>query len=546
MLDEILLVFLAKCDDTRLPTFLRCSLPYAALNPYTPFRAGNVPPEMYYGRTKMVRQLQIDDNCIVFGGRQLGKSALLRQVEREFHQPDRDQFAWVEDIKLVGDPNTGEQPDQLWIKLRDAFKAHNLIRKSIVARTYNKISGYIRNAMERFPRRRVLVLFDEADHFLDADAPSFRVVNRLRTLMQDTKLRFKVVFAGLHSVQRFNDIPNQPLAHFGKNLLVGPLKPGPALRLVKEPLETLGYRFVDDTTVFKVLSYTNYHPGLIQYFCHELLRRLQSKVNSSGPPYDVGTQDVEAVYRLRQTQKIIRERLDWTLALDPRYQCIAWAMIYEQKETRDSYIRAFGLTKILELVTDSWPQGFENVDIELLRGLLDEMVGLGILVCNFENRYLLRSPNLVRLMGTQENIEFRLLELSEKSPPTQSEPNSQHKLIDDALYSSLTLVQEDRLKKLQKPSLSQVCLVFCSDALGMNALARTFEEINCVPIPDEKLVQDSHTPLCDWLNHYSRTGRKAPITCLSMVDLLVNQGKWLTEFGHYWKCSNTSLRDDGL
>ena len=140
VLDEILLVFLARCDDTRLPTFLRCSLPYAALNPYTPFRAGNVPPEMYYGRTKMVRQLQTDDNCIVFGGRQLGKSALLRQVEREFHQPDRDQFAWVEDIKLVGDPNTGEQPDQLWIKLRDTFKEHKLFRKSIVARTSKKIS----------------------------------------------------------------------------------------------------------------------------------------------------------------------------------------------------------------------------------------------------------------------------------------------------------------------------------------------------------------------------------------------------------------------
>ena len=33
VLDEILLVFLAGLDDTRLPIFLRCSLPYAALNP---------------------------------------------------------------------------------------------------------------------------------------------------------------------------------------------------------------------------------------------------------------------------------------------------------------------------------------------------------------------------------------------------------------------------------------------------------------------------------------------------------------------------------
>ena len=480
VLDEILLVFLSQYDDTRLPAFLRCSLPYASLNPYMPFRAGNVPPELYYGRAGMVRRLQRSGNCIVFGGRQLGKSALLRQVEREFDQPERDQFAWVEDIKLVGDPYSGEQPDQLWIKLRDAFKERNLIKSTIMARTPGRIIEYIRNAMEQNPQRRVLVLFDEADHFLDSDAPSFPVVNGMRTLMQDTQLRFKVVFAGLHSVQRFNNIPNQPLAHFGQNLLVGPLKPGPALQLVQEPLETLGYRFVDDTTAFKVLSYTNYHPGLIQYFCHELLRRLQSRRNSSGPPYEVRSGDVEAVYRLRETREIIRERLDWTLALDPRYQCIAWAMIYEQKETRDSYIRTFGVTTLLELVNDWWPQGFEEVDIERLRGLLDEMVGLGILVCNVENRYLLRSPNLVRLMGTEETIAVRLLELSEKSPPTQSVPSSQHKLMGDDVYSPLTLVQEDQLTKLQEPITSQVCFVFGSEALGLNALIKTFQELSCI------------------------------------------------------------------
>ena len=508
VLDEILLVFLAQCDDTRLPAFLRCSLPYASLNPYMPFRAGNVPPEMYYGRAEMVRQLQRGGNCIVFGGRQLGKSALLRQVEREFHQPEREQFAWVEDIKLVGDPHSGESPDQLWIKLRDAFKEHSLIKATITARTPKRIIEHIRNALEQHPQRRVLVLFDEADHFLDADAPSFRVVNGLRTLMQDTQLRFKVVFAGLHSVQRFNNIPNQPLAHFGQNLLVGPLKPGPALQLVQEPLDTLGYRFVDDTTAFKVLSYTNYHPGLIQYFCHELLHRLQSRTNSSGPPYVVHSDDVEAVYRLHQTREIIRERLDWTLALDPRYQCIAWAMIYEQKETRDSYIRTFGVTTLLELANDWWPQGFENVDIERLRGLLDEMVGLGILVCNIENRYLLRSPNLVRLMGTEETIAFRLLELSEKSPPKQSVPSSQHKLMGDDVYSPLTLVQEDQLIKLHEPSASQVYFVFGSEALGLNALIKTFEGLNCISIPEEKLVQDSHKPLCDWLDYFSKTGQR--------------------------------------
>lgn len=147
VLDEILLVFLARFDDTRLPAFLRCSLPYAALNPYTPFQAGNVPPEMYYGRDRMVRQLQNEGGCIVFGGRQLGKSALLRQVEREFHQPSREQFAWVEDIKLVGDPNTGESPSSLWVKLREGFKKHQLIKGNVSASQPDNIIKRIQDSM---------------------------------------------------------------------------------------------------------------------------------------------------------------------------------------------------------------------------------------------------------------------------------------------------------------------------------------------------------------------------------------------------------------
>ena len=86
-----------------------------------------------------------------------------------------------------------------------------------------------------------LVLLDEADHFLNADArKGFQEVDRLRSLIQETGQRFRVVFTGLHDVQRFNNIVNQPLAHFGQNLLVGPLEAGPARQLVREPPRDIG------------------------------------------------------------------------------------------------------------------------------------------------------------------------------------------------------------------------------------------------------------------------------------------------------------------
>ena len=508
ILDEILLVFLAQFEAVRLPTFLRCSLPYTTINPYTPFQAGSVPPEIFYGRQKMVDLIQQanEGSCIVFGGRQLGKSALLNQVQREFHRPSAEQFAWVEDIKTVGDPLTGESPDVIWIKLRDAFKKNGLLREHVRANEPRNIINHIQTAMDASPQRRVIVLFDEADHFLDADAErGFTVVEGLRGLIQKTELRLKVVFAGLHDVQRFKNISNQPLAHFGRNLLVGPLEASAARRLVVEPMTTLGYRFANENAVLKVLSYTNYHPGLIQYYCRELLHRLDTQVRSSGPPYEVGSDDVESVYRLRRTREIIRERLDWTLALDVRYQCVAWAMIYEQKEAPESYARLFSVTELLELAQQYWSEGFEGFDTERLAGLLGEMVGLGILVRNLEGQYLLRSPNLVRLMGTEEDIESRLLELSEIPKPAESKPESQHYLLQDdptsPLYSPLTLVQEGLLQSTQR---SGVSLVFGSEALGLDVLSQALTRVGgevSKPIPSDQSIQADQ--MVSWLERYA-------------------------------------------
>lgn len=506
VLDEVLLVFLTKLEDNRFPSFLRCSLPYAALNPYMPFQAGSVPAEMFYGRHEMVSQLHNEGCCIVFGGRQLGKSALLRKVQRDSHHPDQESYAWVEDIKLIGEMASGELPTQLWIRLRDGFQNQMLLKKKITTNQPGAIIKHIKQVMDDVPHRRVIVLFDEADSFLSADAKNgFQVVEGLRALMQDTDSRFRVVFAGLHDVQRFKNIANQPLAHFGPNLLMGPLEPRPARELVREPLMTLGYRFDDETTVLKVLSYTNYHPGLIQYFCHELVRRLQTKRPVSGPPHEVSSDDVEAVYRTAKVRQEIRERLDWTLALDPRYQCIAWTMIYEQKDTRDSYIRSFGTNEILQLVRGHWPEGFNEVDIGTLDGLLGEMVGLGILVQGKDGNYLLRSPNLVRLMGTEEAIEYRLLELMDKPPPAQFKPDSFHPILDakNQRYSPLTLGQEGNI---QDDIESGVTLLFGSSALGFGELGKALKRIDgCEPIPTTQLTRGDL--IVSWLVSHSRKSK---------------------------------------
>ncbi|RLB34154.1 MAG: hypothetical protein DRH12_17685, partial [Deltaproteobacteria bacterium] len=469
LLDETLLVFLAKERDAsmRLPTFLRCSLPYTAVNPYTPFQAGDVPPEMFFGREDMIRELQkMGGSCIVFGGRQLGKSALLRRVKTEFHNPDMEQYAAVLDIKLLGDEQSMQPKAHIWLRIRDCLKDLGLLGKRISTGRTQEIKRLISEVMKE-ENRRLILLFDEADNFLEADSKeNFAEVDVLRTLMLESGYRFKVIFAGLHNVQRFHGIPNQPLAHFGTPVCVSPLEPDAAQRLVREPLEALGYRFLDgNATVLRILSYTNYHPGLIQLFCQELLKQLQVSNKYLRPPYEIRQDHVEAVYRLQEVRRRIRERFDWTLALQPHYQAIAWLLILDQMSAEDSYARAYAPGEILRLGRDWWPSGFIGLGIDELRGLLDEMCGLGVLVRNLDGHYRLRSPNLVRLMGTNEDILSSLEELTEKEPEPVFDAHSYHIPLDETAsrYSPLTNFQGRAFRKQQ----SGVYLIYASEALGI-------------------------------------------------------------------------------
>ncbi len=413
VLDETLLVFLARERDARLPVFFACALPFAAFNPYASTPVGEVPAEMFFGREALTRELQRPEgSCLLYGGRHVGKSALLQHAQREFHHPEHEHYAWVENLTQVGTSPDGQSTQTVWQKLHDACKTAGLIAQRVTADRPEEIARYVAEALRAVPERRLLMLYDNADHFLDADAKDrFGTLEALRKLMVDTQRRFKVVFAGEHQVQRFHCLPYQPLAPFGDPLVVGSLEPAAARRLVTEPFATLGYRFVDEAAVLRILACTNYHPGLIQLFCHELLTRLQGRPDGDAPPYSIAQSDVEDVYRNRKVREGIREQFESTLALDPHYQTLIWTMVLEQRRTGDGFSHAYPPDALWQMARPSWPRGENLLDETQLRGLLDEMCGLGVLGRNGGGHYRLRNPNLLRLLGA--DIEDRLLKLAQ-------------------------------------------------------------------------------------------------------------------------------------
>lgn len=526
VLDENLLAFLAD-KDNRLAQFFRCALPFASINPYTPFQAGDVPPEMFFGRRQMAKDLQMPTgSCLIYGGRQLGKSALLRHVQREYHNPEQERYAHVEDIKLFSNSRIGMPTETIWVKIWEAFQKFKLIdSQRAVPVDAEQIIQTIKEIMHKKANVKVLLLFDEADAFLDAEKHNGYVVcDQLRILMQELEHRIKIVFAGLHSVQRFWGDRNQPLAHYGAALCVGPLEADAAQSLIREPFATLGYRFRDNSVVLNILSYTNYHPGLIQLFCQQLLQRMNAgRSGRDEPPYMIDRADVESVYRMQDLRDRFRERFDWTLALDKRYQAIAWTLILDQSGDSDSFSRTYSIAQVLQLVREIWSAGVEKLDYLQFGSLMNEMCGLGVLLRTKDGYYRLRSPNVVRMIGNPDDIQLRLMQLSNESV-CEEDIDSYHAPLDCSgkKYSPLSDSQERAVSLGQ----SSVSLIFASDALGLRMVPDALKRFVPTLMLQDRQAEVKQLPdtvfgakLAKWIDDYlKRHGKCQRLVIFKQFD----------------------------
>jgi hypothetical protein len=236
--------------------------------------------------------------------------------------------------------------------------------------------------------------------------------------MDETGRRFKVVFAGLHNVLRMTERPNHPLAHFGEPIEIGPLREGEEVReaadLIRRPMAAAGFEFASHSLVIRILAQTNYYPSLIQLYCSHLLRHMLNQVTSrqrsDGPRYVITERDIEQVYSSEALRDEIRAKFRLTLQLDPRYEVVAYAMALELLKNRYSQSEGISWQTIRQSCAMYWwPEGFRDTSELDFRVLLDEMVGLGVLRRVAAGNYVLRNPNVLLLLGNQEEIEAVLV-----------------------------------------------------------------------------------------------------------------------------------------
>jgi hypothetical protein len=461
IIDEYALLQACTARQSRLSLLFKITLPYTVGHPYSEV-ASLVPQEMFFGREDEINQI-IDPRGgnLVYGGRQLGKTALLREIERTYHNPKSGTIVRFADLKHPY--GIGEQTDikDIWKVMAELLAKDGIIKSDI--RNPDTVKQGICSWLNKNPNSRIVILFDEADNFLllDDNQNNFGHIAHFKDLMDRTNRKFKVVFAGLHNVQRTSRRVNQSLAQFGSPISIGPLVDNygqAAKNMVRYPFEALGFKFKNFDVVLRILAYTNYYPCLIQLFCRYLLKHLcesnTTAPNHSKPPYIIEKNTIEWLYqkdsRLRED---IIERFRWTLKLDPRYRIIGLIIAMNARERMSQGLPPIGLSisKIYDSAELYWPRGHEDtLSLQRITFVVNEMCELGVLQLLTNDRYGLRNPNLLRLLGSMETMENELIEVAEMEIPEYEPERSRRGIsVDKSLSvpSVLTRSQESIIFK---------------------------------------------------------------------------------------------------
>ncbi|MBB4675669.1 hypothetical protein [Crossiella cryophila] len=472
VLDTAALAYLVCQPEPRRSTFAATALPFTAASPYrdTP---GDTPPEMFYGRTdELAAVVDLNGPSFVSGGRQLGKSALLRVAARRFEASGPRRHAVLTSVFTVGGDG---RPERLWDALWPHLARIGIVTETVLAKDVD-IAQVVYDSVLRWldddPTRALLILLDEADAFLDADAAGVRFthVDWCRRLMLDTSRRVKVVFAGLHRTARFESLPNQPLSHLGRPISVGPLRPQHAHDLLTEPLAALGFTFAEPIALpARILAMANNMPALLQLFGEALVKHLASRsVPADGPPQRITDADVDEVFADADLRAAFREKYVLTLNLDHRYLVIAYAVAEAAHER--GIDTSLGLSELSEIARLHWPAGFSGVSADDFRGLVAECVDLGVLAID-GGSYRLRTPTVLRLLGTEEEVLETLYTASERLVvPSPSDAGSYRRRVGHA-RSPLTERQLGRLFDARR----EVLTVTGSLALGVDAVLTAVE-----------------------------------------------------------------------
>ena len=423
VIDRVMIAFLADNYNVQFinQILMRVMMPFAYCQPYVWDSSKVMPPEIFMGRKEELEKIESSAGVnIVYGGRQLGKSALFKMAKMNIDNNENNDRAVLVDIK-------GLDYEQAANRVGHEMYDTKVIDQDVDTTDWWELARIIKNRLNDEEKPRIpylLLLMDEADDFIEScKKVDFQPFDALKSIQSIGSGRFKFVIAGLHNIVRFHRDAalsgNSVIPHLTA-LTIKPFKTIEARKLIEEPLHYLGFRFSEDkkSLVSLILANTNYFPGLIQLYCANLIEAMR-KNDYAGynqvdtPAYEVNPEHIKKVLSDPYFMEQIREMFEITLKLDEdnMYYIIALLMayLYHQNVNSAAVIDGFSADNIIEAAKE---YGVKKVAIQskiVIEGFMQELTELNVFRITVDNMYLFSRYSFFQMMGTSNEVEEKLV-----------------------------------------------------------------------------------------------------------------------------------------
>jgi len=422
VVDRTVMMYMVKnYDETKSKRMLMSLIvPFGYYQPYVWESSNVMPPEIFMGRKHELERIESPTGAnIVYGGRQLGKSALLKKAKADIDRDENGDRAVLVEIKGLDYKSAAK-------KIGHALFDEGVLSEDITTTDWDDLSRAIRKRLQsdKDKIQYLLLLLDEADAFIEScEEINYQPFDALKEIQSIGSGRFKFVIAGLRNIVRFKRDAalgnNSVLTHL-EAMTVKPFKPAEARELMEIPLHYLGLEFPkeSESLMTLILAATNYFPGLIQMYCAKLLTAMRSKDyagydEADTPVYEISEDHIKKVLADSEFTNQIREKFFITLKLDEDNYYYLIALIIAYLYHGNGYNEGYSATDIKEAGKALDILKIAKLEDDKLIAFMEELKELNVLRSTDETRYLFSKFSFFQMMGTRTEVDDKLVEYME-------------------------------------------------------------------------------------------------------------------------------------
>lgn len=418
VVDRTVMMFLVRnYSETKVNRMLLSLItPFGYYQPYVWDSANVMPPEIFMGRKNELERIKSPSGVnIVYGGRQLGKSALLKKAREDIDFDENHDRAVYIEIK-------GRTYVEAARKIGHELYDQGILEQDVDTEDWDELARLVKRRLQSStaqPIPYLLLLLDEADAFIEScEAVNYKPFDALKEIQSIGSGRFKFVIAGLRNVVRFKREAalgnNSVLTHL-QAMTVKPFNTSEARELLEIPLHYLGLRFPreKESLVTLILATTNYFPGLIQLYCAKLVEAMRSKDyagynEADAPIYEVSEDHIKKVLSDPAFMQQIREKYEITLKLDEDnyYYLIALLMAYLYHS--NGYSAGYTAGDIKSIGTELGIAKISALEETKLSAFMEELKELNVLRSTDASHYLFTRVTFFQMMGTSAEVDDKL------------------------------------------------------------------------------------------------------------------------------------------